>query len=296
MIRAILNRLTNYIKRKAGRNPIFANTLGIVCLVLIPFIGPLPGPGGIPLFLAAMSLLALHNPWAARLKKFAQDNASSLTDLIFLDNSACRRAWDIFVYLSLASGIYLFVVFDFGFIMHTVITTTLGFVVIAWFRNRHRWRRFLRYFNTRTRLPGGHQRAAKAITLYQPWASLVAHKVKTFETRSWRPPAALAGQRIAIHAGKRVPAAASGQLTEIIEAHLGKQWQTRLPLGAVVATAKLGEIKRINSPADAPSETEALLGDYTAGRWMWELKDIRPIEPPRPARGRHKFWTLKEEI
>lgn len=42
----------------------------------------------------------------------------------------------------------------------------------------------------------------KALTIRQPWASLIALGVKTIETRSWRAPQALIGQTIAIHAGK----------------------------------------------------------------------------------------------
>ena len=45
----------------------------------------------------------------------------------------------------------------------------------------------------------------KAITLWQPWASLVALQIKTIETRSWPAPKALIGQRIAIHASKKQP-------------------------------------------------------------------------------------------
>ena len=43
-----------------------------------------------------------------------------------------------------------------------------------------------------------------AITLHQPWASLIALGIKTVETRSWPAPARLVGRTIAIHAGKRV--------------------------------------------------------------------------------------------
>lgn len=43
----------------------------------------------------------------------------------------------------------------------------------------------------------------KAISLWQPWASLVACGAKPFETRSWAPPRALIGQPIAIHAAKK---------------------------------------------------------------------------------------------
>jgi hypothetical protein len=41
----------------------------------------------------------------------------------------------------------------------------------------------------------------QAITLWQPWASLIARGLKRYETRSWAPPASLIGKRLAIHAG-----------------------------------------------------------------------------------------------
>lgn len=47
----------------------------------------------------------------------------------------------------------------------------------------------------------------KAITLWQPYASLVALGVKTIETRSWPAPKGLVGQRIAIHAAAKPPIA-----------------------------------------------------------------------------------------
>jgi hypothetical protein len=44
----------------------------------------------------------------------------------------------------------------------------------------------------------------KAISLWQPWASLIACGAKPFETRHWAPPRELIGQRISIHAAKKV--------------------------------------------------------------------------------------------
>lgn len=41
-----------------------------------------------------------------------------------------------------------------------------------------------------------------AITLHQPWATLIAIGAKTIETRSWPAPRHLLGTRIAIHAGR----------------------------------------------------------------------------------------------
>jgi hypothetical protein len=42
----------------------------------------------------------------------------------------------------------------------------------------------------------------KAITLKQPWASLVASGLKQVENRTWAVPKSIRGERIAIHAGK----------------------------------------------------------------------------------------------
>lgn len=98
----------------------------------------------------------------------------------------------------------------------------------------------------------------KAVTLHQPWASLVALKVKTIETRSWPCPPSLIGQPLAIHAGAREP----GPQRPGVAMRLGP-WATwwahakaepgwtlqpepecsggvfPLPLGAVVATCRV---------------------------------------------------------
>ncbi len=44
----------------------------------------------------------------------------------------------------------------------------------------------------------------RAISLWQPWASLIACGAKPYETRDWAPPRALIGQTIAIHAAKKI--------------------------------------------------------------------------------------------
>lgn len=42
----------------------------------------------------------------------------------------------------------------------------------------------------------------KAITIKQPWASLIVHGIKDVENRTWRCPDKYIGQRVLIHAGK----------------------------------------------------------------------------------------------
>jgi hypothetical protein len=43
----------------------------------------------------------------------------------------------------------------------------------------------------------------KALTLYQPWGWAVASAFKLVENRTWRPPASIVGETIAIHGGKK---------------------------------------------------------------------------------------------
>ena len=75
----------------------------------------------------------------------------------------------------------------------------------------------------------------KALNLHQPSASLIADGRKTIETRSWPPPRALVGERIAIHAGKQ------------IDMPLSDRWYAgqSVPLGAILCTARVDGFGRV---------------------------------------------------
>jgi len=146
-----------------------------------------------------------------------------------------------------------------------------------------------------------------AITLWQPWASLVAAGVKPFETRGWPPPRRLIGARVAIHAARRPterdfdPATAAA----IAAALNDPGWPDLLPRGAVLCSAVLAGAYRVGeetaaghaaviamvpgSPAVAAIDTDPF-GDFSPGRWVWRLREIVPVEPPVPARGHQGWW------
>ena len=232
-----------------------ANLLGVLCLLLVPIVAPFPGPGGMPLITAGLKLLAINNLWAKRLWDWAETNLTSLSELVFIDNRLCRIGWDLLIYLTLAGGTYTFIwlesldlgsfdlqlfVISHNSIWQTLLTTVLFFFVLAWFRNRYRWRRLVGFLKIKAskHWPGGGL-PDKALTLHQPWASLVAAGAKTIETRSWQPPADLVGQRIAIHAGKQLATQLPKKFQQAVAKHLGQDWRTTVPRGAVIATAKL---------------------------------------------------------
>ncbi len=137
----------------------------------------------------------------------------------------------------------------------------------------------------------------KAITLTQPWATLVAIGAKRFETRSWQPRHL---GPIAIHAARGVPAWVGEAVAAnpAIRSHLGEHGLTldSLPHGVVVATADLMWAEPTDSViissvvARFGSRDEWDLGDYGPGRWAWYLAGVRPLPQPVPARGALHLW------
>ena len=120
----------------------------------------------------------------------------------------------------------------------------------------------------------------KALTLTQPWASLVALGHKRVETRSW---ATNYRGPLAIHAAKGFPASARDFASE--ERALGRLPE-RLPLGAIVAVAVVTDVGRTEHISPVISALERHLGDYTPGRYAWMLRNIRPLPEPVPLMGR----------
>jgi hypothetical protein len=150
----------------------------------------------------------------------------------------------------------------------------------------------------------------KAITIYQPWAQIIARGVKKYETRSWRTP--YRGP-LAIHAGAakidmahffgREHAAA---FQEALGRHgVGPPWR----YGAVLATCELagchrilrmgeGENARTYIQRDGGNEfiqgDELLFGDFTPGRFAWEFAGVKPLPRPVPARDGQRLWEWRQ--
>ncbi len=177
----------------------------------------------------------------------------------------------------------------------------------------------------------------KALTLYQPWATLVALGAKRIETRSWttkyRGP-------LAIHVSKRkniddlmcfhepFASALEGTLVHISEGTLlgklglgGSIIYKMLPenyhLGCVIATCELIDCRPVyffnnEPPRDDqkfgscwhkfqgiiwPIDTkERAFGDYSSGRFLWFLNNVKLLPEPIPARGAMGLWEWKESI
>lgn len=123
----------------------------------------------------------------------------------------------------------------------------------------------------------------QAVTLHQPWASLIANGSKQYETRNWK-----TDYRglIAIHAGKKQDTSNS-QLLELAEV----KNISELPAGAVVAIVELTDcILMTEEFIAAQSETEKACGNWTPNRYAWKLENVRAIEPVTIA-GKQGLWV-----
>jgi len=167
----------------------------------------------------------------------------------------------------------------------------------------------------------------KAISLWQPWASLMARDIKRVETRSWntshRGP-------LLIHASAKwtrelATLARSAPFAELLDG-MGVLWRggargrvatCTLPFGALVGVADLlrtyptDSVKRRHDPRDetlptfpgvpadhllAVSHTEWRLGDYAPGRWAWLTCNARWFRAPIHYRGHQGLFEVPDAL
>ena len=174
----------------------------------------------------------------------------------------------------------------------------------------------------------------KAITIWQPWATLLACGAKQFETRSW---ATNYRGSIAIHAAAKSINSVIKECFPLGEWNYHPDYEAKrrflnavgfsllepmneLPLGAVIGTAELincwyivhnpgtniDVAKHIPIGAESmttdkhapdfsdyivPTETELLFGDWTPGRYAWELSNVKILDNPIPAKGQQGLWN-----
>lgn len=111
----------------------------------------------------------------------------------------------------------------------------------------------------------GYDGLLKALTIRQPWASLVVDGEKNVENRTWS-----TNYRgvLVIHAGSQIDSEAPHP--------------TDGPTGAIIGTVRV-----VDCVQDSDSEWAI------PGQWHWILSDPRPCRP-RPAKGSQGFWSLSE--
>lgn len=112
--------------------------LGCCCLILSLLTAPLPGPGGIPLFFAGLSLLSINHDWAKRLLEYLKQHGSRIADMLLRKNNTFKRLFDLVAVILIVIGGY-YLIYKGGYVRwFGVIYISLALVIIGLVSDRYR--------------------------------------------------------------------------------------------------------------------------------------------------------------
>ena len=130
-----------------------------------------------------------------------------------------------------------------------------------------------------------------AISVWQPWASMIAAGMKPFEIRSWHPPVKFMYRPIAIHAAMKpetksvirglLDAYQNTAAMPVIEAAL----RAELPRGEVLCTVAINSVIPSDEAVDPLTRKH-----FQPGGFAWQFDIVELFPNPVPARGMQGFW------
>lgn len=147
----------------------------------------------------------------------------------------------------------------------------------------------------------------RAISLWQPWASLVVHGKKRIETRDY----AISEGPIAIHAAQRwtreqrsfcMEEPFLSALTDVFgEPNRGMKNPFSLPLGGVIGTVIVDACLVISDRKKElhmcpPPEPERSFGNYSDGRFAILLRNPIAFSEPRPYKGAQRIFHIPNDV
>lgn len=145
----------------------------------------------------------------------------------------------------------------------------------------------------------------KAISLWQPWASLWAcTDRKKHETRHWQ-----TNRRgwILVHAAKLQVCSAlekgfggneedCRELLKILIDEWGGHWARDLPHGAIVGAVNLVDVIPTETVIHHVSMADRLLGNFATGRFAWRKAEYVRFERPIPYKGRQNIFEIPDDV
>lgn len=140
----------------------------------------------------------------------------------------------------------------------------------------------------------------RAISIWNPFSTLIVKGHKVFETRSWAPSRSVIGQRIAIASTRVINPAQRAHFND--EAfrenyeRLGLPEDLKdLPHGYVLGTAIVDSVELMTEELlSEVSEEEKTYGWWELGNYAWRMTDPIELENPIPVRGMQGLYEWKE--
>jgi hypothetical protein len=144
----------------------------------------------------------------------------------------------------------------------------------------------------------------KAISLWQPWATLVSLKLKTIETRTHGRFASLWGKRIAIHATKKFDNDNYWTIFEmLIQDHMTQRQALDTINSSYVFDGKILCTAQVVNARWAPKDNLEMREDWNkqalcevSGKYCLFLGDIKILKKPIPYKGRQGIFEIPDEV
>lgn len=134
----------------------------------------------------------------------------------------------------------------------------------------------------------------KALSIKQPWATLIVEGVKDIENRTWKCPEKYIGQRVLTHASATPidPSKLRNYLTEeMADASISYFRNRKFPNGAIIGSVEIVGCD-INHPSIWAEKSKLFMGSEIPiiPTYNWILANPRIFPDPIPAKGRLGFW------
>jgi hypothetical protein len=133
----------------------------------------------------------------------------------------------------------------------------------------------------------------KAISLWQPWASLWCSDAKVHETRHW--PTLYRGWLVVHAAKRRIDDLSGDRLDEICDGIWGHHWGLELPRGALIGMVNLVSCLKMDKTAP-DSDDDRECGDWSDERYAWRRGAFVVFQQAIPYRGAQGFFSISDEL
>ena len=151
----------------------------------------------------------------------------------------------------------------------------------------------------------------KCISLWNPWAFLMAIDKKRNETSSW---ATKYRGPLAIHAAKKWNQQLLNicydspfydvlcenlEIKNVAGSFLSRQIKDYMPFGKIIAVVDLWNCYRIETAfahKSMLSLNEYSFGDYSVGRYVWQTQNVKRLREPIPFKGKQGFFDVPDEL
>lgn len=141
----------------------------------------------------------------------------------------------------------------------------------------------------------------KALSLYEPWATLIALGEKRYETRSWS--TIYRGPLLICASKRKLPIVQYPCLTNVLNALYrvgislnGLNWGRAIALVDLTDIYRADDLLHVDRFYRLLPENEKSYGDFSAGRFAWKLQNVRRFVKPPLMKGRQGLFEIPDNL